>query len=63
MKQNGKPASDGSKRSLARFLAVRPSQLQSPTSQVAVFAKWPEDLMGALDEEPTQEDVACFRDM
>ncbi len=62
MKQDCKLACDGNDGSITGLLASARSQMQAPLSQRRVFSTRTEDMVGALDQQRSQVDVASLGD-
>ena len=62
MEQYSKLVSDGDDGPIARLLAAAGCQMQSPSSKSGVFTPRPEDVVGALDQQRPQIDVAGLGD-
>ena len=63
MQQHSQLASDGDDRSLLASFTSTLSQLQPPSAQIGVLAKWPQDVLCPLHQHHAQIGVSLPGDM
>jgi hypothetical protein len=62
VEQNSKLSGNGNDSSLFSVLASPFGQLQTPSSQIAIGSKRPQDVLDGRDEQATQEGIASLGD-